>query len=320
MTIKPLVCLIVAAATASPLTATTFAVQSDFAAGRLIFDDVERFYAAVELARTNADPVAVLQKEYLDKGSPGLQFYHESGRIQDADYVWRVFRRYTQYYSAVHEFADNARSHRDALTRPFEFFANLRPESRTPPVYFIIGHFRGGATAFEGGLVIALDNWAADWGDFDPDRKSADIILNDPIATLLPLVSHELVHFHQACSADCGSLLADSLQEGVADFIAWRITGARTNIFQQATYDYYDGHERELWPRFKREMTGTEHGIWLYNNDLTDMPHNLGYAVGFRIAEAYFRRQPDKRQALIDLLRRTDVDRVLLESGYDGGT
>ena len=42
----------------------------------------------------------------------------------------------------------------------------------------------------------------------------------------------------------------------------------------------------------------------------------MGYYVGYRIVEAYYRRAPDKRAAVRDILRIQDFPAFLAASGY----
>lgn len=41
--------------------------------------------------------------------------------------------------------------------------------------------------------------------------------------------------------------------------------------------------------------------------------------MGFQIAEAYYDRAPDKRQAVYDLLHVSDPHQILARSGYGEG-
>ncbi len=65
---------------------------------------------------------------------------------------------------------------------------------------------------------------------------------------------------------------------------------------------------------------GTDLGRWFYNAmTSTDRPANLGYWMGFQIAEAYFDRARDERQAVSDLLQVSDPADILARSGYGEG-
>ena len=88
--------------------------------------------------------------------------------------------------------------------------------------------------------------------------------------------------------------------------------------FQTAasTYAWGDAHERELWTLFQQEMHGTDYSKWLYNGNIKDRPDQLGYWMGYQIAEAYYEKATDKQQAIRELLNIQDFAQVLAKSGY----
>ena len=47
-----------------------------------------------------------------------------------------------------------------------------------------------------------------------------------------------------------------------------------------------------------------------------DRPADLGYFIGYRIAQAYFEQASDRPSALQVLLRGRDAEAILRESGY----
>jgi uncharacterized protein YjaZ len=87
--------------------------------------------------------------------------------------------------------------------------------------------------------------------------------------------------------------------------------------FNQAAYAYGYAHEAELWKRFQVERQGTETSTWLYGSSRCDgHPADLGYFMGFRIAQAYYTRATDKKRAIRDMLTSGDFERILKDSRY----
>jgi uncharacterized protein YjaZ len=131
------------------------------------------------------------------------------------------------------------------------------------------------------------------------------------------LVVHELVHYQQVYSG-AASLLNQALREGVADFLAMRTV--HCTAAASVVYEYGDAHEAALWSEFQEAMRGTDLQQWLYNGPTSpDRPANLGYWMGYQIAEAYFAKASDKEQAVYDLLHVSDPAQLLARSGYAGG-
>ena len=126
-------------------------------------------------------------------------------------------------------------------------------------------------------------------------------------------VAHELIHYQQKVEGK--TLLAAAFQEGSADFIGELISGDALNKHVRA---YGLQHEKELWAQFTKEMHGTDTSRWLYEGKVTNgRPADLGYFIGYRIAESYYNQASDKKKAIAAILNE-EADRLLNESGYAG--
>jgi len=54
----------------------------------------------------------------------------------------------------------------------------------------------------------------------------------------------------------------------------------------------------------------------MYGDPPGEKPADLGYFIGYRIAQAYYNSAADKRAALRDIVRGADVEGILARSGY----
>ena len=93
------------------------------------------------------------------------------------------------------------------------------------------------------------------------------------------------------------------------------VTGGNINARLQA---YAIPREAELWAEFKTAMRGTDISRWLYNQGTAtaDRPGDLGYFIGYRIAEAFYASTVNKRDALRAIIDVSNSDLFLLQSGY----
>jgi hypothetical protein len=67
-------------------------------------------------------------------------------------------------------------------------------------------------------------------------------------------------------------------------------------------------------------MYGTSVSRWPYEGDQAkDRPADLEYCIGYKICEAFYRRDIDKGEAVRRILHITDPEAFLRESGYEGG-
>jgi uncharacterized protein YjaZ len=140
-----------------------------------------------------------------------------------------------------------------------------------------------------------------------------------PVEELPAIVLHELMHFQQRPIS--ATLLGRALYEGIADFAGELVSGRNINAVALA---YLDANEASLRREFLAAQDSTDVGRWLYNGSQSaDRPADLGYAVGYRIAAAYYARQEDKAAAvrrMLGLSGQADARRFLEESGWARGS
>jgi uncharacterized protein YjaZ len=134
-----------------------------------------------------------------------------------------------------------------------------------------------------------------------------------PVDAIPHIVAHELIHYQQHYPDTSSTLLAASIAEGSADFLAEMISGAHINAH---VHEWANPRAAELWAEFRERMHGTDLGGWLYGGNATkDRPADLGYWMGYRICAAYYAKASSKRQAIADMLNITDFDAFLEQSG-----
>jgi Predicted Zn-dependent protease (DUF2268) len=204
----------------------------------------------------------------------------------------------------------------------FATIKSLYPPAVFPPVTLVIGRFSTGGTTSANGMLIgsefyskAADTPLDELGTFQHTNvKSADSL---PI-----IVSHEHAHILQGRANGIfthanKNLLEQALMEGGADFIGERSSGGNINSW---LWPIALPMESSLWADFRSQMHGTDVSRWLYNQGSSTAtptrPGDLGYFIGYRIAEAYYMKQADKVAALRDIIEMKDADAFLAASGY----
>jgi uncharacterized protein YjaZ len=169
-------------------------------------------------------------------------------------------------------------------------------------------------TTSANGLLIGVEMNARDDSTPVDELTNWERAVTGQIANLPHIVAHELMHIQQQHNVFNATLLQKSLDEGSADFLGELVSGGTINRVQRA---YGDAHERELWAEFRKDMNGTETSHWLYQGDQSkDRPADLGYYIGFKICEAYYRRTADKTEAVRRILHMGDPAVFLRDSGY----
>jgi hypothetical protein len=287
----------------------------DAADARLDTSDLDRFDRARAALRRGADTMPTLDAMYLAPASAGLAAYSRLYGI-DAARMRRALRRRGAYYDSIADLPARVRAQLPLVRAAFARFEAAYPGAVFPPTYFLVsGVGPGGANGYRG-LLLAADTYG--WPDHLPDSAGRRWRTSD----LPHLATHELVHFNQMAAAPLpyirdDSNLARAIKEGVADFVAALVSGEHTNL---RAHRYGRLHERALWEAFERDMLTDRTGEWFFTQPSDSArPPNLGYFVGYRIAEAWYHRFPDRRDRVAALIGIDDYRAFLAESGYDGG-
>lgn len=293
--------------------ATADGPNRDPEAARLVTSDIDLFWKAFDRATPENDLI-VYRDEYLKKGSEGLREFWRI-RIGSPCELVDAIERHRAYYAALRPRTARVDSYKPRIRESFRRLAELYPEAVFPDVYFLIGRMNSAGTLTDKGLLIGLDMFGrTDAASVEGLGDWHRAVVSD-IDRIPHIVAHELIHYQQKKVPD-GSLLARAIGEGSADFVAELISGRHTNAH---LHEYGDPRERELWLEFRDAMDGTDLGRWLYQGDKsTDRPADLGYYVGYKITESYYRNAPDKKRAIREILNIGDHRKFLAESRYAG--
>jgi len=293
-------------------------VSPDPEAARIVTEDIPRFWAAFDRMTSINDTVA-LRAGYLNPGTQGLKDFTDA-RWKNARTLTAMVWPLRAYYASIRANSLGVQTSEPKFRKVFRDLAALYSDAVFPDVYFAIGGMSTGGTTSSHGLLIGTEMFSR-----APDS---------PISTLSPwgqsvvqsidllpsIVAHELTHYQQNYSTRVSTLLAQSIREGSADFVEQLLTG---RTFNDSLRAWGDAHEAAVWHEFSAQMRGADLSQWLYNGGsvkaTSTRPADLGYYVGYKITAAYFARQPDKRQALRDILRIGDFNAFLKASGYGVG-
>lgn len=203
----------------------------------------------------------------------------------------------------------------EAIRACFHRFKALYPDAVFPDVYFLIGRLGTVGTAGTAGILVGTELFGRDGNtpaDELTDRERASAGSPDGLPGT---IAHELAHYQQPPCRRTVTLLELALREGAADFVAALVGGASAAMGPRHAYGA--AHESELWAEFRSAMHGTDASRWLYGGEpVAGRPADLGYYVGYRVCEAYYRRTADSRAAVRRILTFTDPVAFLQESGY----
>lgn len=288
-------------------------INRDPAAAKIVTSDIALFWKAFDKA-TRENDLIVYRDEYLKKGSAGLKEFWRV-RIENSCELVNAINYAPKYYAATRGQTAKLDSFEPRIRSSFQNLKEIYPDAVFPDVYFLVGRMNSGGTLTRTGLLIGVEMYAktgeTDMSTFS-DWHKAVLGSMDRIPFI---VAHELVHYQQDHPADDQTLLRRSVSEGAADFIATLIAGGHSN---RHLHEYGDPKEAALWNEFKTEMLGNDVSNWLYQGDeAKDRPADLGYYIGFKIAESFFDKSSDKKAAVKKILEIKDFKKFLADSGYE---
>lgn len=290
------------------ITICSYAQNRDPLATEIITADLDRFWIALEKAGPEVNPEA-LDQYYLKPGSKGIKGFTK-GRIKNAEHLAAVIKSHAQFYHSIKPSIDSIANMKTQIRQSLVKLKEIYPDAIFPPVYFVIGALTSGGTSSKDGLIIGAEMYGRSQNT--PTEELNDWLQSviKPVKELPHIVAHELIHFQQ--HYDGGTLLAASIKEGSADFLAELISGRHIN---QLAHEFANPQERELWFEFKEKMNGKDYTGWLYSS-VKGRPNDLGYWMGNKITKAYYDQAPDKEAAINDILNIKNFDRFLEQSGY----
>ena len=283
-------------------------VESDPQAAKFVFDDVRNFLAAMDAIARGEDTVAALQRQYLDRASPGLILYIEKYDLT-TDRLLTAMREHPEAYGAIHAKLQALVAALPTFRSTYGDIQEVIPAAVFPPTYFLVAGHRGIGSGSTEGPLLSIEKE-------DPSRIEA---------TLPATLVHEMIHMQQLAalgpdyfvifSGPGRTLLATSIREGVATFFSEIITGGSEH--KNLARDFLLANEARLWRAFEEDMSGIDMGDWLWQDPADpEQPQDVGYALGARIAEAYYEAADDKGEAAYEILSVKDYEAFLAASGY----
>lgn len=293
-------------------TKTTF--NQDPEKTQFVTSDIDNFWKAYDLAKNEPErskKIEIFQREYIDKGSPGLKGFIKH-RIESAEKMVLTIEKAPKFYASIRETSQKTALMKEPVLKSFKKLKELYPDAIFPNVYFVIGRTNSGGTISQTGILIGTEMHCKT--DETPLEELNDWLKSvlSPIENLPHIIAHESIHYQQRFPQN--TLLEKSIQEGGADFIGELISGRHIN---QKQHVFGNKNEEKLWIEFKEAMNGKDFSKWMYDgNNAKNRPSDMGYYMGYKICEAYYNNAKDKKQAIRDMLLLKDANEFLKKSKY----
>lgn len=292
--------------------------------------DIQHFWEAydqLKKAKTNQDSVNIIQKNYLDKATDGLKEFQKV-RYFSAEFFVERIRKYHKYYESVRNntLLPLQMNNLGKLTTQFK---HIYPKAKPARTCFAIGPMSTGGTISNNYLLIGIEMIAGDEtcdvSEITNENLKSDILSrkNSQKVTYFvqETVAHEYVHTQQKPrdkeSCDC-TLLDQIIREGVASFVSEKLLMNRPSGVNSLAERYATDHEKELWQEIKNQLCTKDLSNWLFNAATSkNRPGDLGYRMGYKIAESYYEDASDKQQAIQEMIEMDNPLLFLDKSKYD---
>jgi len=287
----------------------------------VITTDIGHFWEAYDKITSTQDSALqyqYLQELYLDRGTPGLEAIRQARRYTPESYI-EAIHNYPLFWPSIRENTLKAAGFAEEIQAGIESLKQIYPELKPANVYFCVGAFRTPGTTMDGrvliGVELAMGDEHTEGSEFSGRMQYvADYFKSNPINDLAFLNIHEFVHTQQV-EAIGSNLISQCLREGVAEFIAELASGQASTAPAIA---FGKENNAAVRKRFSEEMFAYSYHNWLWNDRNNDFGlRDLGYYVGYAIAERFYKAATDKQMAIKNMIELDYRDEDIVNQFVD---
>lgn len=289
---------------------------------KIITSDLENFWTAYDLIHSTKDTTKhaeILKEYFLEKGSQGLISLKSVRNYSDEEYLYAI-RNYPKFWNSIRPNTDKSKLLVKDLETGIGLLKDIYPELKPSEIYFAMGVFRTPGTTLNSSILIgaemAMGDEKVDLTEFSPEFQNqfAGYYKANPIDNIVLLNIHEFVHTQQKPMVH--NLLSLTLYEGIAEFVSVKALGV-----QSSTPAIQFGKENieEVRNKFEYDLFRPNTiNNWLWNDSNNYFKiRDLGYFVGYEMAERYFNSQTDKKKAIKKLIELDYSNEVEIENFVD---
>ncbi|HTF03824.1 MAG TPA: hypothetical protein VK826_07345 [Bacteroidia bacterium] len=286
----------------------------------VVTTDIDNFWAAYDLAIQEPDSlkqIKLIDSLYIQKGTLGLQKIMEAKNYTAQEYV-ELINKYPKYWNSIRKNTYKSKNLAAELNEGIEKLRSIYPQLRPAKIYFTIGAMRTNGTTRDSSVLIgselAMADSSTDISEFEGETKEwlKTFFDSDPIDGLVLLNVHEYIHTQQ--SPIPNNLLHTVLYEGIAEFVSVKALGVPSN----APAIEFGKSNPAVRDKFEREMFYEWTFDWLWSNSPNEFGvRDLGYYVGYAIAERHYEKSSDKQKAIKELIELNYGDPEMIDVFID---
>ena len=295
-------------------------------AQKVFTSDIDNFWIAYDKITQTKDSVLqykYLNDDYFSKGTEGLKLIREARNYSDKDYIHAI-HAYPKFLNSIRKNTLKSKNISKDLNKGIDKLRLIYPELKPANIYFTIGALRTGGTYRNGhvliGSEIAMTDKNTITDEFPENIRNARRLFFDsePINDLVLLNIHEYVHTQQKPFVD--NLLSYVIHEGIAEFVSVKAM----NVPSAAPAIAYGKKNNEkIRARFEQEMFNINNLYkWLWGDSPNEFGvRDLGYYVGYQMAENYYNQAENKKNAIKELIEldysnEAAIENYVIKSNY----
>lgn len=281
--------------------------------------DIDNFwkaYDSLKNASSKSDSIKFIQELYIDKATPEFKEFIRIRNFTSEEYIMKI-KLYPNFWKTIRTNTEQIKYKTSEIIGVFETLKKELPNFKNPKICFVIGCLRTGGTISKDLILIGSEiASASDSVDISELSKWLKSVVGKT-GDISSMIAHETIHTQQINKKKI-KLLTGVMNEGIADFITSKLLGKNIN---KSIFEYGLKNECDLKAEFFNDLKSNpkDYSKWIYNGGRSkDRPSDLGYFIGYRIAEAYYEKQSNKKEALANLLNHKKYKNIFRESNYFG--
>ena len=278
--------------------------------------DIDHFWIAfdkLESAKTKNDSIEIIKSYYIDQSTKYFKEFIKLRNFKAEEYV-NLINKYPKFWKSIRKDTKNVKKKINDLNKILDAYEKEFPNFKRPDICFAIGCLRTGGTISEN-LILVGTELAVSTSETDPSELSPWLqSVIGKFEAIDAIISHEMIHIQQKNKLK--TLAEFAINEGVADFLSNNIGGVKIN---KPYFTYGQEHDCELKNEFLKDYSNnkTDFSNWLFNGQNSiGRPADLGYYIGYKIAEEYYKNSLDKKKAVLKLLDRKNYLSIFRKSEY----
>lgn len=284
----------------------------------VVTSDIDLFWNAYDKIVKTTDSLQqyqLLDSLYFQLGSPGLDSIRVARRYSAQDYIDGI-NKHPKFWASIRPNMNKAKDLSKVLAAGTQKLQALYPDLQPAKIYFTVGAFRTPGTTMDSLVLIGSELAMADKNtvvsEFSDQQSHLPAFFSaNPSKNIVFLNTHEFVHTQQITTIG-HNLLAQSLYEGVAEFVAEK---ALDQSSPNTCINYGKQNDIAVKNAFSKVMFSNFIYNWIMNSTENEFnTRDLGYYIGYAIADKHYEGSKNKQQAIKELIELDYTNAAAVES------